>query len=141
MNFFFFFWQWNDFLKRNIPASIQGLSTLNNSYIKPVKTAIIQLFSTWIRVCTYYLWSFSNNFNWHCHIYYSVGGCEKHIFNFQFIWSLIFIFVYLYHSSEISGLCLMKWPCKMLQKLPYFIYAKTQSGFFSFSFCDTLFFP
>ena len=28
------------------------------------------------------------------------------------------------HSSEIRGLCLMKWPSKMLQNLPYFYHKK-----------------
>ena len=44
------------------------------------------------------------------------------------------------HSSEIRGLCLMKWPAKMLQNLPCFIYTKTQSCFFHFSFHATLLF-
>ena len=44
------------------------------------------------------------------------------------------------HSSEIRGLCLMKCPSEMLQNLPYFIYTKTQSWFFHFSFCATLIF-
>ena len=35
-----------------------------------------------------------------------------------------------YHSSEMRGLCLMKWPSKMLQNFPYFIYTKTQCCFF-----------
>ena len=43
------------------------------------------------------------------------------------------------HSSEIRGLCLMKWPCEMLQKLPYFWNMKTHADYFSF--CATLFFP
>ena len=46
-----------------------------------------------------------------------------------------------YHSSEIRCFCLMKWPGKTLQNLPYFIYTKTQSFFFHFSFHATLFFP
>ena len=29
------------------------------------------------------------------------------------------------HSSEIRGLCMMKWPCDMLQNLPYFGKMKT----------------
>ena len=45
------------------------------------------------------------------------------------------------HSSEIRGLCLMKWPGETLQNLPYFIYTKTQSCFFHFSFPATLLFP
>ena len=49
---------------------------------------------------------------------------------------------YARHSSEIRGLCLMKWPDKILQNLPYFIYMmKTQSCFFHFSFYATLFYP
>ena len=44
------------------------------------------------------------------------------------------------HSSEIRALWLMKWTIKMLQNLPYFIYMKTQSCYFRFSFRDTLFF-
>ena len=43
------------------------------------------------------------------------------------------------HSSEIRGLCLMKWPSKTLQNLPYFIYMKTQSCFSRFSFLATYF--
>ena len=35
----------------------------------------------------------------------------------------------------------MKWPGETLQNLPYFIYTKTQSCFFHFSFRATLFFP
>ena len=38
-------------------------------------------------------------------------------------------------SSEIRGLCLMKWPSEMLQNLPY----ENPSSFFRFSFCVTLF--
>ena len=44
------------------------------------------------------------------------------------------------HSSEKSGLCLMKSSSKALQNLAYFIYTKTQSCFFHFSFRATLFF-
>ena len=44
------------------------------------------------------------------------------------------------HSSEIRCFCLMKWPSETLQNLPYFIYMKTQSCFFHFSFHVTLFF-
>ena len=33
------------------------------------------------------------------------------------------------HSSEIRGLCMMKWPCEMLQNLPYFWKMKTQIFF------------
>ena len=44
------------------------------------------------------------------------------------------------HSSEIRGLCLMKWPGETLQNLPYLINMKTQS-LFRFSFHPTLFFP
>ena len=43
------------------------------------------------------------------------------------------------HSSEIRGLCLMKWPSEMLQNLPYF--CNTYEVFFRFSFPATLFFP
>ena len=43
------------------------------------------------------------------------------------------------YSSEIRGLCLMKGPSEMLQSLPYFIYTKTQSFFFHFSFCTSYF--
>ena len=46
----------------------------------------------------------------------------------------------LVHSSEKRGLCLMKWPGEMLQNLPYFIYMKTQSCFFHFSFRATSYF-
>ena len=49
--------------------------------------------------------------------------------------------VKIYHSSEIRDLCLMKWHGEMLQNLTYFIYTKTQSCFFHFSFRATLFFP
>ena len=35
-------------------------------------------------------------------------------------------FLLFHHSSEIRGLCFMKWPSKMLQNLPYFIYMKTR---------------
>ena len=45
------------------------------------------------------------------------------------------------HSSEINGLCLMKWPSETLHILPYFIYTKTQSCFFHFPFNATLLFP
>ena len=44
------------------------------------------------------------------------------------------------HSSEIRSLCLVKWLSETLQNLPYFIHTKTQSCFFSFSFCAALFF-
>ena len=37
-----------------------------------------------------------------------------------------------FHSSEIRGLCLMKWPGETLQNLPYFMIMKTQSCFFHF---------
>ena len=50
-----------------------------------------------------------------------------------------------YHSSEIRGLCLMKWPCKTLQNLPYFwntISDNTHSFFgFRFSFSCYFIFP
>ena len=40
------------------------------------------------------------------------------------------------HSSEILGLCLMKWPSKMLQNLPHFWNMKTHVVF---SFCGSFF--
>ena len=43
------------------------------------------------------------------------------------------------NTREIRGLCLMKLHSKMLQNLPYFIYNKTQSCFFHFSFHASLF--
>ena len=43
-------------------------------------------------------------------------------------------------SFEKRGLCLMKSSSEMLQNLAYFIYTKTQSCFFRFSFCAALFF-
>ena len=33
------------------------------------------------------------------------------------------------HSSEIRGLCLMKWPNELLQNLPYFWKSKMNVGF------------
>ena len=45
------------------------------------------------------------------------------------------------HSSQNRGLFLKKCLSKMLQNLPYFLYMKTQSCFFCFSFLATLFFP
>ena len=36
-------------------------------------------------------------------------------------------------------LCLMKFSSEMLQNLAYFVYTKTQSCFFRFSFCDIFF--
>ena len=38
------------------------------------------------------------------------------------------------HSSEIRGLCLMKWPSEMLQNLPYFWNTKSHIVFFVFHF-------
>ena len=38
------------------------------------------------------------------------------------------------HSSEIGGLCLMKWPSEILQNLPYFMYKNTHVVFFVFQF-------
>ena len=38
------------------------------------------------------------------------------------------------HSSEIRGWCLMKWPSKTLQNLPYFMYKKIHVVFFVFHF-------
>ena len=43
------------------------------------------------------------------------------------------------HSSEIGGLCLMKWPSQTLQSLPYFWNTKSHVDF-HFSFHATLFF-
>ena len=37
-------------------------------------------------------------------------------------------------SSEIGGLCLMKWPSEILQNLPYFMYKTTHVVFFVFHF-------
>ena len=45
------------------------------------------------------------------------------------------------HSSKNRGLFLKKCLSKMLQNLPYFIYTKTLSYSFHFSFHATLFFP
>ena len=52
---------------------------------------------------------------------------------------IIFVFgyrkcliIFMSHSSEIKGLCLMKWLSETLQNLPYFMYTKTQSCFFPF---------
>ena len=50
------------------------------------------------------------------------------------------LYSYIAHSSEKRGVCLMKSSSEMLQNLPYFIYTKTQSCFFHFSFHATLFF-
>ena len=47
----------------------------------------------------------------------------------------------LYHSTQFHGLCSTKSSSVMLQNLPYLIHTKTQSCFFRFSFCATLFFP
>ena len=52
---------------------------------------------------------------------------------FQLYWKIL-------HSSEIRGLCLIKWPGKTLQNLLYFIYTKAQISFFHFSFRATLYF-
>ena len=46
-----------------------------------------------------------------------------------------------YHSSQFHSLCLTKSSSETLQNLPYFIYTKTQSCFFHFSFSATLLFP
>ena len=45
------------------------------------------------------------------------------------------------HSSEIRGLCLMKWPSETLQNLPYFWNMKTHVVFFIFILCYFIFFP
>ena len=45
------------------------------------------------------------------------------------------------HPSQFQGLCLTKSSKKTLWILPYFIYMKTQSCSFCFSFHATLFFP
>ena len=66
---------------------------------------------------------------------------ETNQFNVVVKWMHFKVFFTTNHSSEIRGLCLMKWPIKILQNLPYFIYTKTQSCFFHFSFYTTLFFP
>ena len=47
--------------------------------------------------------------------------------------------LYVYHSSEIGGLCLMKRPSKILQNLPYFYHKKIHVVFFHFSFQATSF--
>ena len=39
-----------------------------------------------------------------------------------------------WHSSEIRGLCLMKWPSETIQNLPYFMHKKTHVVFFVFHF-------
>ena len=44
------------------------------------------------------------------------------------------------HSSEIRGLCLMKWPSKMLQNLPYFWNTPSHVTFFVFHFMLLYFF-
>ena len=45
------------------------------------------------------------------------------------------------HSSEIRGLCLMKWPSEMLQNLPYFLGYENLLSFFIFHFALLYFFP
>ena len=55
--------------------------------------------------------------------------------------STFFIFLKIGHSSEIRGLFLMKWPCEMLQNLPYFGNTKTHIVFFVFQFALIYFFP
>ena len=45
------------------------------------------------------------------------------------------------HYSEIRGICSTNCSRGMLQNWPYFIYMKTHSCFFHFSFHATLFFP
>ena len=45
------------------------------------------------------------------------------------------------HFSQFQSLCSMKSSSKTLENLPYFIYTKTQSCFFHFSFRATLCFP
>ena len=60
--------------------------------------------------------------------------------NISFRWENMYtnVIMYMYnivgHSSEIWGLCLMKWPGKTVQNLPYFIYMKTQRCFLHYSF-------
>ena len=44
------------------------------------------------------------------------------------------------HSSEMRGLCLMKWPSEMLQNLPYFWNMKTHVCSFFFISCYFIFF-
>ena len=44
----------------------------------------------------------------------------------------------LHHSSEIGGLCLMKWPSEILQNLPYFMYKKTHVFFSVFHLMNAL---
>ena len=44
------------------------------------------------------------------------------------------------HSSQFQGLCLTKSSSETLQNLPHFVYTKTQSFFFHFSFRATLVF-
>ena len=45
------------------------------------------------------------------------------------------------HSSEIRGLCLMKWPSERLQNLPYFWNTKTHVVFSFFISCYFIFPP
>ena len=47
----------------------------------------------------------------------------------------------LVHSSEIGGLCLMKWPSIILQNLPHFYHEKTHVVCFLFHFMQLNFFP
>ena len=44
------------------------------------------------------------------------------------------------HSSQFQSLCLTKCSSETLQNFPYIIYTRTQSCFFRFSFCVTLYF-
>ena len=58
----------------------------------------------------------------------------KKLLEYPLIWRKKMIRHHHQHSSVITGLYLMKSSSKMLQNLPYFIYLKTQSCFFCFSF-------
>ena len=51
-----------------------------------------------------------------------------------------FVLNVFFHSSQFQSLCLTKSSNETLQNLPYFIYTKTQSCFFRFSFRATLYF-
>ena len=56
-------------------------------------------------------------------------------------WIQFYLFLLVCHSSQFQSLCSTKRSSEMLQNLPYFIYTKSQSYFFHFSFRATLFFP
>ena len=53
----------------------------------------------------------------------------------------MFYYLLSFHSSEIGGLCLMKWPSKILQNLPYFYRKKPHTIFSDFHFKQVYFFP